>query len=249
MPFDAAALVQTANLHSRNFPTMSAPRRRKNLQVNVPLLPGWRICLASKGALHAVQAKTTRTTGGVSFSGMSQIYIRAGGTSWIALPPAISWDAIVQENSATVKRLRPSLIETPRMPFATCHSTAFANAWLAVSACAVKMQSSTLPLISNGMANPLGIARVTSHLFLRTVAKQNAAPSGTTLSKIGEHNLNSAAPLNPINSVPACSPERPLAGTPSAFCHRGRFVSQLRNDPQLLAYSPCPLPASSGTSS
>ena len=110
------------------------------------------------------------------------------------------------------------------------------------------MQSSTLPLISNGMANPLGIARVTSHLFLRTVAKQNAAPSGTTLSKIGEHNLNSAAPLNPINSVPACSPERPLAGTPSAFCHRGRFVSQLRNDPQLLAYSPCPLPASSGTS-
>ena len=37
------------------------------------------------------------------------------------------------------------------------------------------------PNLSNGMANPLGIARMTSHLFLRTVAKQNAAPSGTTL--------------------------------------------------------------------
>jgi hypothetical protein len=29
MPLDAAACVQTANLHSRNFPTMSAPRRHK----------------------------------------------------------------------------------------------------------------------------------------------------------------------------------------------------------------------------
>jgi hypothetical protein len=43
-------------------------------------------------------------------------------------------------------------------------------------------------------------------------------------------------------------PRPPPGSTPSAFCHRGRFVSQLRNDPQLLAYSPCPLPASSGTS-
>jgi hypothetical protein len=115
--------------------------------------------------------------------------------------PATSRDAIFQENSATVKRPLPSPIRTLLAPLTTCHSTAVAKASSAVSACAVKMQSSTLPLISNGMANPLGAARVTSHLFLRAVAKQNAAAGSSSLSKNGEHNLNLATP-EPTSACP-----------------------------------------------
>jgi hypothetical protein len=104
---------------------------------------------------------------------------------------SISREAIVHENSATVKRLPLSLIDTLRMPFATCQSTAFANASLAVSAVAVKRQSSAQPRTSNGMALP-AMSILEGHAR-QNVAQPTALNAGT-LTEYGERNLNPARP-------------------------------------------------------
>jgi len=89
MPLDAAACVQTANLHSRNFRTMSAPRRHKTHK--------WmHRCFRVEGSVWLQTARCTpcrrrrrEQSTELRFQAWGKSSAKIRGTSRIALP--CSW--------------------------------------------------------------------------------------------------------------------------------------------------------------